>query len=63
MVREHLGADKVPVYERVLVADEAYLRDGWAAAEAAYGSLDGYLADGLGLGPDVRGRLRSRLHG
>ena len=63
LVRAHLGGDKVPVYERVLAADESFLATGWAAAEAAYGSLDGYLADGLGLGPDVRGRLRSRLHG
>ena len=28
MVREHLGADKVAVYERVLVADEDYLTCG-----------------------------------
>ena len=31
LVREHLGADKVDVYERVMVADEAYLRAGYDA--------------------------------
>jgi protein-tyrosine phosphatase len=61
MVDEHLGADKVPVYERVLVADEAYLRAAYDAVATAYGSLDSYLADGLGLGDDVIGALRARL--
>ena len=31
LVREHLGADKVDVYERVMVADEAYLQAGYDA--------------------------------
>ena len=49
MVREHLGADKVEVYERVMVADEDYLQTAYDAVAAAYGDLDGYLRDGLGL--------------
>ncbi len=61
MVSEHLGADKVPVYERVLVADEAYLRAAYDAVSAAYGSLDGYLTDGLGLSAETLGALRARL--
>ena len=58
MVATALGEEMVPVYERVLVADEHYLRVGWAAADAAYGSLDGYLVDGLGLDDEVLARLR-----
>ena len=61
MVDEYLGADKVPVYERVLVADESYLRAAYDAVTATYESLDGYLADGLGLGETVVGALRTKL--
>ena len=61
MVREHLGPDKVDVYETVMVADAAYLQEAYDAADASYGSLDGYLADGLGLAPDTLAALRSRL--
>ena len=63
LVREHLGADKVEVYERVMVADEAYLQAGYDAAAAAYGDRMGYLRDGLGLDDDLIGRLRGRLLG
>jgi protein-tyrosine phosphatase len=61
MVREHLGDDQVSVYERVMVADEAYLRTAYDAVSAAYGSIDCYLTDGLDLGDDVVGSLRARL--
>lgn len=61
MVREHLGADKVEVYERVMVADERYLAAGLDAAAEDFGSVDGYLASGLGLGDDTLDSLRSRL--
>ncbi|MCD4533250.1 tyrosine-protein phosphatase [Nocardioides sp. cx-169] len=61
MVREHLGEDKVDVYEAVMVADGAYLQVAYDAADAAYGSLDGYLADGLGLARDTLAALRARL--
>jgi protein-tyrosine phosphatase len=64
MVREHLGADKVDVYERVMVADAAYLQEGYDAVAAAYGSRLGYLRDGLGLDDATVARLRDRLrHG
>nr|WP_227463689.1 tyrosine-protein phosphatase [Nocardioides lijunqiniae] len=61
MVREHLGEEKVDVYETVMVADAGYLQEAYDAADATYGSLDGYLADGLGLGPDTLAALRARL--
>jgi protein-tyrosine phosphatase len=61
LVREHLGADKVEVYERVMVADEDYLRTAYDAVTATYGDLHGYLRDGLGLGEDILGRLRAKL--
>jgi protein-tyrosine phosphatase len=61
LVREHLGADKVDVYERVMVADESYLQAAYDAVAAAYGDRRGYLRDGLGLDDRVLGRLRDRL--
>ena len=61
MVREHLGEDKVEVYERVMVADESYLQTAYDAVTASYGSRDGYLRGGLGLTDDVLVRLRSLL--
>jgi len=60
-VREHLGEDKVEVYERVMVADEAYLQAGYDAITAAYGDRRGYLRDGLGLDDATVERLRGRL--
>ena len=47
----------------MLVVDEAYLATAYAAAEASYGSLDGYLTQGLGLDDEVLARLRVRLLG
>ena len=61
LVAEHLGADKVEVYERVMVADPNYLRTAYAAADAAYGDRAGYLRDGLGLGADVLAAVRREL--
>jgi protein-tyrosine phosphatase len=61
MVSEHLGAHKVPVYERVLVADETYLAAAYDAVTATYGSVDGYLTEGLALTDDTVGALRARL--
>jgi protein-tyrosine phosphatase len=60
-IREHLGEDKVDVYERVMVADEAYLQAGYDALTAAYGDRAGYLRDGLGLDEQTLERLRTRL--
>jgi protein-tyrosine phosphatase len=63
LVREHLGAHKVDVYERVMVADEAYLDAAYDAVAAAYGDRLGYLRDGLGLDEAALERLRGRLLG
>jgi protein-tyrosine phosphatase len=61
MVREHLGEDKVDVYEVAMVVREDYLHEAYAAADAAYGSRLGYLRDGLGLADDEVTRLRDKL--
>ncbi|GAB3243351.1 tyrosine-protein phosphatase [Nocardioides dilutus] len=61
LVAEHLGADKVEVYERVMVADADYLQTAYDAAAAAYGDLDGYLRDGLGLSAETLDRLREKI--
>jgi protein-tyrosine phosphatase len=61
LVREHLGEEKVPVYEMAMVVREDYLREAYDAAAAAYGSVEGYLRDGLGLTEGELERLRSRL--
>ena len=61
LVAEHLGADRVPTFEPTMVADLAYLHAAYAAAEATYGGLDGYLRDGLGLGAAELAALRARL--
>ena len=61
MVREHLGADKVEVYERVMVADERYLGAAFEAVQADFGSMSGYLGTGLGLTDATLDALRARL--
>lgn len=61
MVREHLGEDKVAVYETVMVADEAYLAEADAAVAQHFGDLDAYVHDGLGLTPTAVDALRARL--
>jgi len=61
MVREHLGEDKVEVYEVAMLVQEAYLHEAYAAADADYGSRLGYLRDGLGLADDEVSRLRTKL--
>jgi protein-tyrosine phosphatase len=61
LVREHLGEEKVPVFEMAMVVREEYLHEAYAAADSAYGSRVGYLREGLGLTDDELGRLRRRL--
>jgi len=61
LVREHLGVDKVDVYERVMVADEAYLQAAYDAVTATYGDRLGYLCDGLGLNGATLSALRDRM--
>ena len=61
MIAEHLGPEKVAVYEPTMVVDASYLQTGYDAVAEVYGSVDGYLRDGLELSEDVLVRLRSRL--
>ena len=61
LVREHLGEDKVEVYERVMVADEQYLDVAYSTVAERYGSLEAYLGAGLGLGDATLDALRVRL--
>lgn len=61
MVETALGAEMVPVYERVIVADERHLATAYAAVATSYGSLAGYLTGGLGLDDATLARLRARL--
>ncbi|HET9421859.1 MAG TPA: tyrosine-protein phosphatase [Nocardioides sp.] len=61
MVREHLGDDKVEVYERVMVADERYLAAALEAIRSDFGTLAGYLGAGLGLTDATLDALRMRL--
>ncbi|CAN5637792.1 tyrosine-protein phosphatase [soil metagenome] len=61
LVAEHLGADRVPTFEPTMLADLAYLRAAWEAAETTYGGLDGYLRDGLGITEAELASLRARL--
>jgi protein-tyrosine phosphatase len=63
LIGEHLGAEKVAVYEPTMVVEEEYLQAAYDAVAADYGSVDGYLSDGLGLGHDVIEALRIRLVG
>jgi protein-tyrosine phosphatase len=61
LVAEHLGADKVAVYEPTMIVEPQYLQTAYDAVEADYGSVEGYLRDGLGLDDSVVEALRSRL--
>ncbi|WP_164519588.1 tyrosine-protein phosphatase [Nocardioides ferulae] len=63
MVAEGLGPEKVEVYERVLVADETFLAEAYAAVELAYGDRTAYLREGLGLDDEVLDALRAKLIG
>jgi protein tyrosine/serine phosphatase len=61
LIAEHLGPDKVAVYEPTMVVEPGYLRAAYDAVAADHGSIDGYLRDGLGLDDDVLERLRDSL--
>jgi protein-tyrosine phosphatase len=61
MVREHLGEEKVAVYETVMVADAAYLAEADAALAEQFGDLEGYLYDGLRITEGTVAALRDRL--
>lgn len=62
LIGEHLGADKVAVYEPTMVVDETFLQAAYDAVDEVYGSIDGYLRDGLGLDDQLIEALRARLY-
>ena len=61
LIGEHLGADKVAVYEPTMVVEEDFLQAAYDAVDELYGSVDAYLRDGLGLDDATIGALRARL--
>ena len=63
LIAEHLGPEKVAVYEPAMVVEADYLQAAYDAAAADYGSVDGYLRDGLGLAGHTLDALRTRLTG
>ena len=63
LIAEHLGPEKVAVYEPTMVVDESFLQAAYDAVAEDYGSIDGYLRDGLGLDDETIGALRARLVG
>ena len=63
LIGEHLGPDAVAVYEPTMVVEPEYLQAAYDAVEADYGSVEGYLRDGLGLDDLLLAELRARLVG
>lgn len=61
LIAEHLGQEKVAIYEPTMVVEPGYLQAAYDAVDADYGSVEGYLREGLGLGDDVLAELRARL--
>lgn len=61
LIAEHLGQEKVAIYEPTMVVEPGYLQAAYDAVDADYGSIEGYLREGLGLGDDVHAELRARL--
>ena len=63
LVESGRGPAMVPVFERVLTADEEYLATSYLAVARSYGSIETYLSAGLGLGEQTLVRLRGLLRG
>lgn len=61
LVESGRGPAMVPVFERVLTADPAYLATAHLAVARSYGSLETYLSAGLGLSEQTLARLRILL--
>jgi protein-tyrosine phosphatase len=61
LIAEHLGEDKKAVYEPTMVVEESFLQTAYDSVTELYGSVDGYLRDGLGLSDEVIAQLRDRL--
>lgn len=61
LVESGRGPAMVPVFERVLTADETYLATSYLAVARSYGSLETYLSAGLGLSAQTLDQLRLLL--
>ncbi|MGA8847297.1 MAG: tyrosine-protein phosphatase [Nocardioides sp.] len=61
LVAEHLGEERVPVFERIMLADTSYLAAADQAVATSYGDLDSYLREGLGLSESTLAALAARL--
>lgn len=61
LIADHLGEDKKAVYEPTMLVQESYLQTAYDTVTELYGSVDGYLRDGLGLDDAIVARLRDRL--
>jgi protein-tyrosine phosphatase len=61
LIAEHLGEEKAAVYEPAMTVEESYLQTAYDAVDELYGSMEGYLTDGLGLSSDIVASLRARL--
>jgi protein-tyrosine phosphatase len=61
MIGEHLGADKVAVYEPTMVVEPAFLQTAYDSVTELYGSVESYLRDGLGLTDALVAQLKERL--
>ncbi|MGB0099266.1 MAG: tyrosine-protein phosphatase [Nocardioides sp.] len=61
LIAEHLGPDKVAVYEPTMLVEPEYLDAAYEAVAADYGSVEDYLRRGLGLDDRLVDALRERL--
>lgn len=60
-ILEHLGPERAPAYEPAFRCDTEYLDVAFAEVESLYGSLDGYLTEGLDVDDRLRRVIRDRL--
>lgn len=61
MVAEHLGPEKVPVYESIMVAEADYLAAADERVRAEHGDHATYAVEGLGLSRETVAALVARL--
>lgn len=61
MVAEHLGPEKVPVYESIMVAEADYLAAADERVRAEHGDHTTYAVEGLGLSRETVAALVARL--
>lgn len=60
-LRVHDGDAVATIQAPLLGVQESYLQAGFDQVQASYGTMSNYLSEGLGLGEETVGTLRSRL--